>query len=164
MRVVGWMRLSLIALGLLAVACGPAVARSSDQGVGPDEIAPKTATPVALASLAPSATPLVTSAPATVAPTVRVSTPAPTPIATLTPVKTVAPATAAPTAVAGFDPTRYIGQGDAYNCGNFSSQAQAQAVLRADPREPNRLDGNDNDGLACEGNNAPFDLTPVVRR
>ena len=33
--------------------------------------------------------------------------------------------------------------------------------LRADPRDPNRLDGNDNDGLACESNRAPRDLVPV---
>jgi hypothetical protein len=64
---------------------------------------------------------------------------------------------------AGFDPLRYIGQGDAYNCGDFASQAQAQAVLRADPRDPNGLDA-DNDGIACESNRSPFDRTPVVRR
>lgn len=62
----------------------------------------------------------------------------------------------------GFDPSRYIGQGDAYNCGDFASQAQAQAVLRADPRDPNRLDG-DRDGIACENNRAPYDRSPVAR-
>lgn len=65
--------------------------------------------------------------------------------------------------VAGFDPTRYVGQGDRYNCGDFASQAQAQAVLRADPTDPNRLDA-DRDGIACETNKAPFDRVPVVRR
>jgi hypothetical protein len=68
--------------------------------------------------------------------------PAPTPVVTAPPVRTVAPVV-----VAGFDPLRYTGQGDRYNCGDFASQAQAQAVLRADPRDPNELDG-DNDGLA----------------
>ncbi len=70
--------------------------------------------------------------------------------------------TVAPVPVGGFDPTRYIGQGDRYNCGDFASQAQAQAVLRADPKDPNRLD-TDRDGIACEGNRAPFDRVPVPR-
>lgn len=61
-----------------------------------------------------------------------------------------------------FDPTQYIGQGDAYNCGDFASQADAQAVLRADPSDPNRLDA-DRDGIACERNRRPFDLDPVAR-
>jgi endonuclease YncB( thermonuclease family) len=65
--------------------------------------------------------------------------------------------------VAGFDATRYIGQGNRYNCPEFASQADAQAVLRADPRDPNGLDG-DRDGIACETNKAPRDATPVVRR
>jgi hypothetical protein len=69
-----------------------------------------------------------------------------------------------PVALAGFDAQLYIGQGNRYNCGDFASQAQAQAVLRADPRDPNALDGNDNDGIACEGNAAPRDLNPVARR
>ena len=30
-----------------------------------------------------------------------------------------------------FDPTQYIGQGNRYNCPDFTSQAEAQAVLRA---------------------------------
>ena len=176
MRVVGLVRLSLITLGLLAVACGPAVARSSGQRA-PDAIASNTPIPVAtaeptiaarvpaaltsaptIASLAPAATPLVTSAPITSAPTVRSATLAPAPVVTPTPVRT-----AAPIVVTGFDPLRYIGQADAYNCGDFASQAQAQAVLRADPRDPNRLDA-DNDGIACENNRSPFDRVPVARR
>jgi len=56
---------------------------------------------------------------------------------------------APPPAPSGFDPSRYLGQGDRYNCGDFATQAQAQAVLNADPSDPNRLDG-DNDGIACE--------------
>jgi hypothetical protein len=85
------------------------------------------------------------------------------PIVTAAPVRTVTPVTNPP-APAGFDALRYIGQGDRYNCGDFASQAQAQAVLRADPRDPNRLDGNDNDGLACESNSSPRDLSPVARQ
>ena len=148
------MRLSLIALGLLAVACGPAVARTSGQLGGGDAFAPNAATPVATAE--PTVATGVSAAP-TAAPTLASSAPAATPLVT------TAPATAAPTTVAGFDPLRYIGQGDRYNCGDFVSQAQAQAVLRADPRDPNRLDA-DVDGIACESNRAPFDRTPVVRR
>ena len=36
------------------------------------------------------------------------------------------------------------------DCADFSTQAQAQAVLNQDPSDPNRLD-TDNDGVACEG-------------
>ncbi|NEQ48196.1 MAG: thermonuclease family protein [Leptolyngbya sp. SIOISBB] len=35
------------------------------------------------------------------------------------------------------------------DCGDFSTQEQAQAVLNAFPGDPHRLDGDD-DGLACE--------------
>ena len=35
------------------------------------------------------------------------------------------------------------------DCGDFASQAEAQAVLVADPSDPNGLDA-DNDGVACE--------------
>jgi micrococcal nuclease len=41
------------------------------------------------------------------------------------------------------------GGGD-LDCSNFSTQAEAQAVLDRDPNDPNRLDGTDNDGIACE--------------
>jgi len=34
--------------------------------------------------------------------------------------------------------------------------------LRADPTDPNKLDTN-RDGIACESNPAPKDLTPVQR-
>ena len=60
-----------------------------------------------------------------------------------------------------FDPTIFIGQGDAYNCGDFNSQARAQAVLRADPTDPNRLDA-DWDGIACESNRGAQDRDPVL--
>lgn len=37
------------------------------------------------------------------------------------------------------------------DCGDFSSQSEAQAFMDASgPSDPHRLDGNDNDGLACE--------------
>jgi len=79
--------------------------------------------------------------------------PAPTPPPTPAPTPTPSPA---------FNPQAYLGQGDKYNCTDFASQAQAQSVLRADPSDPNVLDGN-RDGIACEGNPAPRDLTPVPR-
>lgn len=54
-------------------------------------------------------------------------------------------------------------QGD-LDCGNFRSQAEAQANLNANPNDPNGLDGN-NDGVACEnfdysGGSAPVAETP----
>ncbi|HEY3083797.1 MAG TPA: excalibur calcium-binding domain-containing protein [Chloroflexota bacterium] len=62
----------------------------------------------------------------------------------------------------GFDPTAYLGQGDRYDCPNFRSQAEAQAVLRADPTDPNILD-QDRDGIACESNPPPRDTNRVSR-
>jgi hypothetical protein len=60
---------------------------------------------------------------------------------------------------------------DDQNCGDFESQAAAQAHLRSDPSDPDGLDarpgpadGNDQaggDGIACERNPAPYDLEPV---
>ncbi len=92
----------------------------------------------------------------------RLAAPAvhPIPTATLAPTPTPVPTT---TAVPTIEPADYLGQGDAYNCDDFATQAQAQAVLRADPADPNRLDGN-RDGVACETRPAPKDRTPVGRR
>src|SRR5687767_9284713 len=142
------MRVPLIALGLLAVACGPASStRESGQLSSRDAISTTSAAPVAslVSTTVPNvvttvATPAPVTAAPTLAPTVRPATPAPTPVVAAPPART-----AAPVVVAGFDPLRYIGQGDRYNCADFASQAQAQAVLRADPRDPNGLDGSDND-------------------
>lgn len=36
------------------------------------------------------------------------------------------------------------------DCSDFAFQEDAQAELDADPTDPNGLDGNDDDGLACE--------------
>jgi hypothetical protein len=41
----------------------------------------------------------------------------------------------------GFDPSFFVNKGDAYNCADFKSQAEAQAVLRADPSDPNQCGG-----------------------
>jgi Excalibur calcium-binding domain len=42
-----------------------------------------------------------------------------------------------------------LGQAGDQDCGDFSSQAAAQAHLQADPSDPDGLDA-DNDGVACE--------------
>lgn len=73
-----------------------------------------------------------------------------------------APAPAPAPALAGFDPTAFISSGNRYNCNAFTSQAQAQAVLRAAPSDPNQLD-TDRDGIACESNRPPLDLVRVRR-
>jgi hypothetical protein len=62
----------------------------------------------------------------------------------------------------GFDTARYLGHGNAFSCRDFSSQAEAQAVLRADPSDPNVID-NDRDGIACEDNPSPRDTGRVQR-
>ena len=65
-------------------------------------------------------------------------------------------------AAPAFDPTKYVGEGDKYNCADFASQANAQAVLRQDRSDPNKLD-TDRDGIACEGLGPPRDLNRVPR-
>ena len=96
------------------------------------------------------------------------ASPGPTPggaPATARPKPATSPAAPSPTAVAApddFDPSRYLGQGNAYNCSHFRSQAEAQAVLRADPSDPNVID-QDRDGIACEANPPPRDTTRVPR-
>ena len=39
--------------------------------------------------------------------------------------------------------------GNSYNCSDFATQADAQAVFNQDPSDPSGLD-NDNDGIVCE--------------
>jgi hypothetical protein len=109
---------------------------------------------------------------AVVSPTAT-ATALPAEIPTATPTLT-APPTSTPSSAA-FDPVSYLGQGDRYGCLDFTSQANAQAVLRADPSDPNRLDTNPRDGLACGGIEAtqdgvgggfmppPFDTVKVAR-
>jgi hypothetical protein len=50
----------------------------------------------------------------------------------------------------------------ATNCKSFPSQAAAQEYLREAPNDPLVLD-RERDGIACEGNPTPKDLTPVAR-
>ncbi|MFI5860034.1 hypothetical protein [Streptomyces sp. NPDC051546] len=59
-----------------------------------------------------------------------------------------------------FDAKEYAAHGDAFECGNFATQADAQAVLRADPSDPNHLD--DGGGVACRGLPEPRDIKPVT--
>ena len=61
-----------------------------------------------------------------------------------------------------FDPERYLGLGDVFDCEDFANQAEAQAVLAADPNDPNRLDA-EVDGVACKTLPAPEDTMPVWR-
>ena len=153
-----WMHPPRWAAALGGAAALAALAWSLVAFVGPWEPPPPAPAPAATMMIARLAAPTVPPIPvptATLAPTV---TPAPT--ATLVPIPTPAPtATAIPT----IEPADYLGQGDAYNCDDFATQAQAQAVLRADLSDPNRLDGN-RDGVACTDRPAPKDLTPVARR
>ncbi len=41
------------------------------------------------------------------------------------------------------------------NCSDFSSQAAAQYYFNVHPGDPDGLDGNDHDGIACESNPCP---------
>ncbi len=42
------------------------------------------------------------------------------------------------------------GGGRDLDCSDFSTQYEAQQALEQDPSDPNRLDGSDQDGVACE--------------
>ncbi|MFJ3642900.1 excalibur calcium-binding domain-containing protein [Streptomyces sp. NPDC090108] len=61
-----------------------------------------------------------------------------------------------------FDVAPYVHKGHVVDCDTFKSQADAQAVLRADSLDPNGLD-RDGDGIACPGLPAPTDKKPVHR-
>lgn len=97
------------------------------------------ATPVPVTP-APTAPP---TPPPTAVPT-PVPTPAPTPVPT--PAPTIAP-TPVPRAVAAPAPTP--DPRDIYNCSDFRTQEEAQAVFNQDRSDPNRLDQQGN-GIACE--------------
>jgi hypothetical protein len=106
-------------------------------------------TPLPTATIEPLPTPLPEPSP-TQLPT---ATPTPTLTVSAIPSRTESPARTATVGVSQ----------DRYNCRDFSSQAAAQAILRQDATDPNRLDP-DRDGIACESNPAPKDLVPVTRR
>lgn len=89
-------------------------------------------------------------------------TPTPQPTATNTPKPTtVATNTPTPTTTTTTQPTAtatqalvYICDHDAYNCSDFDTQAEAQEVynycVALGFGDIHRLDGNNNNGLACE--------------
>jgi hypothetical protein len=183
----GWLGLILAAILTVAVAptflpsavmdatnsAGPRAARPapSPAAVRTGTLGPtRQPTPVrpAASPKAPSALPVAAS-PATGAapgpgdPSARLessSSPPSTP--TRSPTVTRAAPTPTPALPPGFSPDRYLGQGNAYSCVDFASQAEAQAVLRADPSDPNLLDQR-RDGLACEENPPPRDARRVPR-
>jgi hypothetical protein len=67
-------------------------------------------------------------------------------------VEDILSATASPTATATAEPTvseSDVQEGDLFDCSDFSTQLEAQAMLEADPSDPYGLDG-DGDGSACE--------------
>lgn len=59
-----------------------------------------------------------------------------------------------------FEAKEYAVHGNAFECISFASQADAQAVLRANPGDPNHLD--DGGGVACRGLPGPRDTKPVA--
>lgn len=61
-----------------------------------------------------------------------------------------------------FDVAPYVHQGHVVDCDALKSQADAQAVLRADALDPNALD-RDGDGIACPDLPGPKDRKPVHR-
>ena len=87
-------------------------------------------------------------APGTVTPS-----PTPTPSTSVTPAPTITP-TATATATPSPTPPSLVGACGSCaltdcNCSDFSTQAQAQGCLDADPSDPFHLD-SDHDGVACE--------------
>ena len=59
--------------------------------------------------------------------------------------------------LAGLASSTALAQTADRDCRDFASQSEAQAVLRADPTDPNGLD-EDDDGVACD----EFDYGPAV--
>lgn len=115
------------------------------QGAGPPDAGTASSTPEPRPSPAAEASPAVVRAAPAGSPAAARAVPKPSPA--LPP---------------GFDPNQYLGQGNAYDCDHLASQAEAQAILRADPTDPNVID-NDRDGLACESNPPPRDTRRVPR-
>ena len=62
-----------------------------------------------------------------------------------------------------FSPKPYIIHGDSYDCLEFATQADAQAVLKADPSDPNHLDP-EHTGVACReiARGGATDLAPIA--
>lgn len=107
-----------------------------------------TATPPAttMTTLTPTATPTPTPTPTATPTATPASTPTPTPAPTPTPEPTP---TATPTEDTVETPPPSGPPSDPYDCSDFDTHAQAQAVLDENPDDPSGLDGDGN-GIACE--------------
>ncbi|MBM4417183.1 MAG: hypothetical protein FJ033_02520 [Chloroflexi bacterium] len=149
---------------------------ASDVAVAPPTVALPTAAQVSARATAAASSNVTTPSPA--APIATVTSPSgatptiartPTPRPALTGTATAAPvpvigsggtSTRTPTRTA--TPTGDPASADLYNCSDFPSQAEAQQFLRRYPSDPSRLD-QDRNGVACESNPPPRDMTPVPR-
>lgn len=167
--VAGLMTLAVAPTSLTAALAGASPA-SASRTVHPNGLrqAPPTAVRrTGTVGPAPTAKPAVAASPAA-SPAPRVAaSPLPRPASGSAARSTASPAARpapTPTVVLpeGFSVARYLGKGDAFSCRDFTSQAEAQAVLRADPSDPNVIDNN-RDGIACEDNPDPRDTRRVPR-
>lgn len=94
----------------------------------------------------------------TVTPPITITTTPPITTTTTPPISTSLPTSlpiptslpGAPASPSGGN-TGFVPATDFFNCSDFANQEDAQAVLLADPSDPNRLDG-DGDGRACDNN------------
>lgn len=158
-----------LGIGLFVLCCGVSAivggTRAAGETVG--LVATRTATPqpTSTATTAPTRTPAPTNTVAPIRTPVPTDTAAPTdtpvpteaPIVTATPVPTITPVPTKvprrPTAPAALRPAPNrlnTGGRDLYNCGDFATWAEANAVYQANlPGDPNDLD-RDNDGIPCE--------------
>ncbi len=146
---------------LLATLTAPAKATSTPPPAPTASAVPSpipSPVPTAIPSPIPSPSPVPTAIPSPISTPSPVPTAMPSPLPSPSPAPTSIPLPAAtpsplpaPTAMpqGDFDAQQYVGKGDAFNCGDFEYQWQAQAVLEADKSDPNRLD-RDKDGTACE--------------
>jgi outer membrane biosynthesis protein TonB len=112
----------------------------------PTATATPTSTSTATLTPEPTATPTPEPTPTTTPESTPTPSPEPTPTATPEPTETP---TATPTEESVETPPPSGPPSDPYDCGDFDTQAQAQAVLEDNPDDPSGLDGDGN-GLACE--------------
>lgn len=111
-----------------------------------------------LQALPPIYLPFIINQPAPTATTIPTSTPTPTAVATLAPTATARPAataTTAPTPTATPNPSAPCPcDSNSLSCGDFTTQTDAQACydycMATVGSDIHRLDGNPNNGIACE--------------
>jgi hypothetical protein len=136
-----------------AAAAAPSTAGSPAPVASAAPLAASTPTPVAIQV---GGTTIYSSAP---------PPPPPSPTAPLLPPATLIlapPTSSVPPFRPGFYAQDYVGRPGQFSCNDFRTQAEAQAVLRINPSDPNRLDP-DRDGIACDQLPGPRDLIPVPR-